>query len=46
MVCFQVVSLLKYDDAEQGVKLPPSTGYPVVCVTVSLSYFWLLFLHS
>ena len=32
------MSLLKYDDAEQGVKVNPSPGYPVVCITVSFVY--------
>ncbi|KAL4240400.1 Extracellular matrix protein fras1 [Mactra antiquata] len=28
-----VVSLLKYDDIESGLKIDPSPGYPLVCVT-------------
>ncbi|XP_050394788.2 extracellular matrix organizing protein FRAS1 [Patella vulgata] len=28
-----VVSLLHYDDAEQGIKINPSPGYPLVCVS-------------
>ncbi|XP_041363241.1 extracellular matrix organizing protein FRAS1-like isoform X2 [Gigantopelta aegis] len=28
-----VVSLLYYDDVEQGVKAKPSPGYPLICVT-------------
>ena len=30
----QAVSLLHYDDAEQGTKVDPSPGYPLVCINV------------
>lgn len=35
----QVVSLLKYDDVEAGMKVDPSPGYPLVCITVSIDTF-------
>lgn len=28
-----VVSLLQYDDAEQGTKVEPSPGYPLICIS-------------
>lgn len=35
----QVVSLLTYDDTARTKEYPyPSTGYPVVCVTVSVTH--------
>ena len=37
IVCRQVVSLLHYDDAEQGTKVDPSPGYPLVCINVSMA---------
>ena len=43
IVIFQVVSLLKYDNADKGVKVNPSPGYPVVCITVS--FFYSLFVY-
>ena len=36
-LCIQVVSLLHYDDAEQGTKVDPSPGYPLVCINVSMA---------
>lgn len=37
IVYVQVVSLLHYDDAEQGTKVDPSPGYPLVCINVSMT---------
>lgn len=35
----QVVSLLAYDDTARAKENPhPSTGYPVVCVTVGITH--------
>lgn len=35
-----VVSLLQYDDTSRSRDALPSSGYPVVCVTVSTSDPW------